>query len=432
MGHKLLSHKEANRLHVMKLVNAGTMTAAAAAQVLGLTKRQVFRLKTGIRRDGPSALAHGNRGRKPGNATTDEHRRLVVEKATDDYKGGSYEHMAELLGLRDGLKVGPKTVGRILKQAGVAHEHSHRAPKRFRRRERAAAEGVLVQTDASFHDWLEGRAPWLSLHGIVDDATSQILALHFREHEDGIGYFTVLRQVITAHGVPLAIYSDRHTIFLSPKDGKLSIEEQLARKTVKLTQFGRALDQLEIRHIKARTPQAKGRIERLWGTLQERMVLEMRLADIGSLAEANAFLPGFIERYNARFAVPPRQATPGYRAKPHPATLPGIIGFQHERKASKDSTISFEGTTYSLEAKKLRAGASVLVLVDLDGTLRARYDGLRYDLVAWEKPLAPEAAPLLPEKPAPAPRKPPSNHPWKRQAYVACARKEARLSAAGG
>ena len=226
MGDNLLSHKEASQLHVIKLVNAGTMTAAEAAEALGLTRRQIFRLKAGIKRDGPGALAHSNRGRTPGNATTNDQRRLVIEKATGDYKGGSYAHMAELLEKRDGLKRGAKTIGRILKQAGIAHDHTHRAPKRFRRRERAAAEGLFVQTDASFHDWLEGRGPWLSLHGIIDDATSKILAVHFREHEDATGYFTVLRQVITHHGVPLGLYSDRHTIFLSPKDGKLTIEEQ--------------------------------------------------------------------------------------------------------------------------------------------------------------------------------------------------------------
>ena len=190
---------------------------------------------------------------------------------------------------------------------------------------------------------------------------------------------------------------------------------------------------MEIQHKKARTPQAKGRIERLWGTLQERLLLEMRLAGVSTLEEANAFLPAYIERHNARFAEAPREAVPVYRPKVPPSKLPEIIGFQHERKAGRDSTISYVNQTYSLENKKLRAGATVLVLVDLDGTLRATYEGKRYDLVSWQAPEQPEKPrpTTFSPTPEPEPYRPPATHPWKKASYDSRVRKEARLAAVG-
>ena len=184
MGEIFLSTKEAKRLYVMERVLEGSWTASEAAKLLGLSIRQVFRLKGEMAANGEKGLVHKNRGRKPKHAVTEETRQLVIAQALGPYKGASYEHMAELLAERDGIRFCAKTIGRILKGTGIVHPHTHRSPRRFRRRERSSAEGMLIQIDASTHDWLEGRGPWLALHGAIDDATGKILALHFRPTED--------------------------------------------------------------------------------------------------------------------------------------------------------------------------------------------------------------------------------------------------------
>ena len=162
---------------------------------------------------------------------------------------------------------------------------------------------MLVQMDASPFAWLEGRGPSMSLHGAIDDATEMVPGLYFRPEEDTLGYVHFLKQIVKKHGIPKSLYSDGHTIFFSPKHGKLSIEEELAVRKVNLTQFARAIEQLGIGHIRALSPQAKGRVERLRGTLQHRLMVELRLAKATTLEEANEFLVGFIDRFNSRFAV---------------------------------------------------------------------------------------------------------------------------------
>jgi transposase len=415
-----LNPKEARRLHVIEQAIAGKLTNAQAATILHLSVRQVKRLKKGVKAQGAAFLVHKNRGRRPKHAIPNEVRDLVISLALGKYRNASAQQLAEFLAEDYNLTVSARSIARILKAAGIPLKHAKKQPKRHRSRDRMPAAGMLVQCDASPFAWFEDRGPMATLHGIIDDATGMILALFFRPTEDLLGYLVVLLKMLLAFGIPKALYSDRHTIFFSPKKDKLSIEDELAGKKVKLTQFGRVLNELGIEHIPALSPQAKGRIERLWGTLQDRLVLELRRAGISSIEEANAFLPSFIEKFNARFAKPPANPEPAFAPCPPRETLEHIICVKETRKASAGSTISFGGKTYQLltpagTVLPLAPRDTVEVLSHLDGSLSALYKGNHYrlrELLAANTPKPKE----LPKSP-PAPRKPyspPPTHPWRR------------------
>jgi transposase len=243
-GEVFLSTKEARRVYVMEQVVAGKITVRQGAKYLGLSERQVKRLKKGMKEKGVAALAHGNRGRTPKHTIPKNIRDVIVSLATGLYRNASAEHMAELSRLHQNISVSAKSITRILRQEGVWDPSVKKHRRRRKSRDRMPKEGMLIQVDASPFDWLEGRGPRLHLHGAIDDATSKVLALYFRPQEDLKGYFQVLRQVVARHGIPRGVYSDGHTIFFSPKTDKLTIEEELAGKQVSLTQLGRALDQL--------------------------------------------------------------------------------------------------------------------------------------------------------------------------------------------
>lgn len=411
-----MSKKEARRVYVMEQVVEGKMTVRQGAECLGLSERQVKRLKKGMKEKGVAALAHGNRGRTPKHTISKDIRDVIVSLATGLYKDASAEHMSELLSLNQKISVSGKSITRILRQEGVLDPHIKRHRRRRKSRDRMPKEGTLIQIDASPFDWLEGRGPRLHLHGAIDDATSKVLGLYFRLEEDLKGYLEVLRQVVTKHGVPRTVYSDGHTIFFSPKKDKLTIEEDLAGKQVALTQLGRALDQLGVCHLRAYSPQAKGRVERLWETLQSRLVVELRVAGISTVEEANLFLPGFIERFNKRFAVAAADPEPAYMPAITRDEADTILCVKEERTVSNGSVISYRGQTYRLVDQRQRVlslppRAKVEVLLHLDGSIDALYQGQRYIMEGFAVP-KPERRPPQPAQRKPVGRKPSPDNPW--------------------
>jgi hypothetical protein len=238
------------------------------------------------------------------------------------------------------------------------------------------AEGQLLQLDGSPHDWLEGRGSWLSLLGAIDDAPGRVPAAVFRVHEDAAGYLMVLRAIVTTKGLPEAIYRDRHGAFEPTRRRRRAEDGAPDEET--LSQVGRALTELGIGSVAARSPQAKGRIERLWGTFQDRLVVEMRLAGIADLAAENAFLPGFLARYDERFAVPAADPVPAWRPVPPGVRLERVLVFKYLRKVAKDHTIRLDGRVLQLPrwgAGASYAGRRVEVHVRLDGSVVA--DGAR-------------------------------------------------------
>ena len=237
--------------------------------------------------------------------------RRPIRLARTTYAGFNDHHLCEKLCEVEGFSLSRETLRRLLRQAGLGSPRKRRAPAHRQRRLRSAREGELVQLDGSPHDWLEGRGPRLTALGLQDDATGKILAAQFFPSESALGYLSLLRQLLRRHGTPLAFYGDHSGIFVR-NDDFWSVEEQLAGKR-QPTQFGRALEQLGITFIAARSPQAKGRVERLWGVLQDRLTSELRLAQAGDLDSANAVLRLFIADYNRRFARRPRETQTAWR-----------------------------------------------------------------------------------------------------------------------
>ena len=237
---------------------------------------------------------------------------------------------------------------------------------------RSAHEGELVELDGSPHDWLQARGPHLTALGLQDDATGKILAAQFFPTESAFGYLWLLRQLLRRYGTPLAFYGDRSSIFLRNDDAR-SLAEQLAGKRDP-TQFGRALDQLGITFIAARSRQAKGRVERLWGVLQDRLTSELRLAQASDLHSANAVLARFIADYNRRFARRPRETTTAWR--PAPPHLDRICCFTHARVVSNDNVVQWDGRRFQIPPQGRRfsfAGAKVNLYQALDGRIDLYY-----------------------------------------------------------
>lgn len=358
------------RALVLTRLLAGKISIADATLALGLSERSVRRLRSRFVSAGPDALVHGNAGRRPAHALDPRVARRVVAFAQDGYAGLNDTHLSELLAEREGVVVSRRSVQRILRGAGIASPRKRRAPRFRSRRERRSAEGLLVQLDASPHRWLGAQGPELALIGAIDDATGKLLGAVFQEHEDAAGYLRVLAQVLARYGVPHAVYNDRHSVFwIKPRADETLIDE-LGRER-QPTQVGRAFAELEVEMIFASSPQAKGRIERLWGTLQDRLLGEMRLARIATLAAANVFLAGYLERHNRRFAVLPAEPTAAWRALPADSAIADCCCLKYGRYVANDNTIRHEGVVVQLPPRiqGTYAGRRVEVRHHLDGSV---------------------------------------------------------------
>ena len=387
-----LDAKAQQRLLVLTHVLAGELEVGDAAAYLRLSTRQVHRLCERLRADGAAGLVHGNRGRTPANRVDDALRASIVDKALTTHTGFNPVHLAETLAESDPSVPSARTVQRILVQAGVSPPRTRRSPAHRSRRERMPRAGMLLQTDGSLHDWLEGRGPRMTLVAGIDDATGTVTGGVFRAAEDAAGYFEMLLQTLRRHGLPLALYSDLSGVFIKDPSRPPTLAEQLTGRT-SLTQVGRALDDLGVRWIGARSPEAKGRVERLWGTLQDRLVSELRRAGVGTLEGANEMLAWYLPRHNRRFAVEPAEPDAAWR--PWPAAVPpeAVLCFEYPRRVDRDATVSWYGGSLSLPQRRGGlgwAGRRVLVQERLDGSLWARDGGDLYPLAA-----APSTAPVL-------------------------------------
>ena len=374
-----MNAKEQQRAMVLNQVERRELTGQQAAVLVGLSLRQVRRLLARYRGEGVAALAHGNRGRAPVHRIAEQTRERVVELAQGPYKGLNHYHLQEMLAEREELVLSRSSLWRILAGARVASPRQRRAPQHRRRRERYPQEGMLLQVDGSRHDWLQGRGPYLSLVGAIDDATGTVPYALFRQQEDAQGYLLLLREIIHGKGMPLALYSDRHSIFqVNPQQGE-SLEDQLAGGRKPTTQVGRALQELGVQLIVALSPQAKGRIERLWGTFQDRLVSELRLAGATTVEEANQVLWAFLPRFNARFAVPPAQPGSAYRPVEPGLCLEGVLCFKYQRTVARDNTVKLGEHTLQLLPGSDRysyARARVELQERLDGSLVVLYQGM--------------------------------------------------------
>lgn len=388
-----MTAKEQTRLQVLNAVVAKQWPASQAAEVLGISERHVWRLLAAYREEGAAALAHGNRGHTPANATPNAVRERVVALARGPYSGINHTHLSELLAEREGLALSRSTVRRFMAGAGLPSPRFRRPPRHRTRRQRMPEEGMLLQLDGSHHAWLEERGPRLCLLLAIDDATGTAPHAVFQEQETTEGYLHLLRGIVAHHGVPLAVYTDRHAAFLH-RNASLEVPSGAYRSH---TQLGRALRELGITQVFALSPEGKGRVERANGTFQDRLVAELRLAGATTLEDANRVLSVFLPRFNERFGVPAAQAGVAYRQPDVDLDVDGVLCIKERRQVARDNTVQYHGRVLQLFPDAHRptyAGARVEVQHRLDGRVLVCYGG---------KVLTPQDAPPL-ARPRCAPR----------------------------
>ena len=369
-----MNQQEQARIQVLNSVLEYQLPIAQAAEIMGVSERHTKRLLAAYRRDGAAALAHGNRGRRPHNAVPETAAATVVKLASNGYAGANHSHFTELLREREGINLSRPTVRRILVKEGIGSPRSRRSQQHRFRRRRMPQEGMLVQIDGSQHPWVEDRGPKLTLLIAVDDATGTVSQAVFHTTEDTRGYLVLLEGLICQWGIPLAIYSDRHAAF-----------KYNARKKpvpMETTQFARVMRELGVQQIFALSAQAKGRVERMLETFQDRLVTELRLAGASNIDEASLVLREYLPRFNTRFSVAAEQPKPVYRPVPEELSLTETICLKDTRKVARDNTVKYQWRILQLLPEAERpsyAGLRVDVLERADGELMIRYQGQAVD-----------------------------------------------------
>jgi len=418
-----MSKQERSRAQVMRELDEGRIKRRCAAQQLNLSVRQIIRLLKIFRRFGDEGLISKKRGR-PSHHQLDPHAKqraleLLQTRYADFGPTFAHEKLTEV----HHLALGRETVRGLMMQAGLWHPRRARKPVVHPLRERRARMGELVQIDGSPYAWFEERAPVCSLLVFIDDATGRLLELLFTEAESTFSYFEAAEHYFQRYGKPLAFYSDKLGVF--------RINQTNAVTSSGLTQFGRAMEQLTIEVICANTPQAKGRVERANQTLQDRLVKEMRLRGISSMAAGNAYLPDFIADFNVRFAVPPRQPEDAHRPLLLQDDLARILTIQEPRILSKNLTVQYQNAIYQIQSKRpgyaLRH-ARVIVCENRRHEITIEYKRKLLDYTVYRP--APRQAQVVSSKqltmrldtltlPTKCTKKhkpyiPPSDHPWRR------------------
>jgi transposase len=439
-----LTRRENQRASALGSARCTGKTNKQIAEALELSVRQVQRLKKALREEGPIGLAHGNRGSEAAHAIPEAVAVRVVELYETKYAGFNFSHFHEKLLESEAIEISRPTVGRVLRKAGYRSPRKRRANKHRSRRERRACEGAMLQLDGSPHDWLESRGPKMCLVGAIDDATGKVVGVLFRQYEDAQGYFLMMRHVVNHYGIPETVYHDHHGIFERDSKKDEALWEQLEGKRAP-TQFGRLMEELGIRQIPANSPQAKGRIERLWGTFADRLTSELRLANARTIEEANEVLRTVVIKHNQKFHRQPHDPQSAYRKPDKRMDLDELFCFKYKRSVAMDNTVSFFGTTIQIQpgpARRSYARCLVDIHERFDGSFRVYYQG---DCIAKTQPPAVPppvirvrnsngryteecqwTAPKQPPQPKPdrppaaekpksiTPNKPAPDHPWRK------------------
>jgi transposase len=367
-----MSVREARRLGPMEDALKGRITNREGAERAGLSLRQFRRVKERVRRLGPEGLLHGNRGRPSGRRLAEEVRERIAFWLRRPEVRVNDCHITEKLWELEGLRVSRETVRRVRRELEIAPKRRRRPRRHRRRREREARCGAMILVDGSPFAWLGHGTERFDLLGAMDDATGQILSLAFRPHEDLHGYALILHETFTTHGLPERIYGDRSGVF-ERHDTHWTIDEELQGRR-QPTQLRQVIEDLDVEYIAALSPQAKGRIERLWQTLQDRLVVELRLRRIPSREEAAAFLPEFIADFNHRFALPARESHAAWRRPPR--ELDRILCCRYTRTVANDNTARLEERTVHVPpgpARRSYAQCRVELRELLDGRLLVLY-----------------------------------------------------------
>ena len=406
---------------VIRKAKEGKLTTGQAAAKLGVSKQYVNRLKRSYAAKGALAFRHGNGGKDRPWKTKPATEAKIIALYRDKYAGFNFKHFLEKLNEEEGVAISYEPLRRILTSAGFKSPKGHKGKKEKAEhpsRPRRQCFGELLQIDASIHNWFGEALPKATLHGAIDDATGTVMGLFFDKEETLKGYYEMMWQILNKYGIPEAFYGDNRTIF---EFRKLSEKNQTIDRDVHIN-FKRMCQQLGIELITTSVSQAKGRIERLWGTLQSRLISALRLRGTTTIDEANAYLPEFMADYNRRFAAKPDMESSLFAASPSPKEIDFYLSVEFQRTADSGSSFGFEGKRNQLIDEdgmiaKIPPKTVVDIYVTRSGKRVAVFDGRLWNLVDIERRQAePKPKPVGRPKFVPGP-----NHPWRR--YVLKAKK---------
>lgn len=366
-----ISERDIGRHHLLRMVLEGRLTLADAAEKMGVSYRHAKRLRKSFECDGIVGLLHGNRGRVPANKISDDLRSRVLELSAERYCVFNDTHFTEMLAQREDIAVSRETVRKIRREEGIKPKSKRRARKHHKRRPRKASEGLMMLWDGSPHRWFGPDVEPCCVMAAIDDATSKIVGLFFTEVECSWAYLELLRRVVTSYGIPASVYQDRHSS-LRRNDDFWSIEEELAGRQDP-TQVGSALEALGIEPIFAMTPQAKGRVERLFKTLHDRLFAMLDLEGITDIAGANEYAPGFIAEFNEKFTMPAADTQSAWRKPRRTLELERVLSFEYKATVGNDNAVRFGGITIDIAPgpdKRSYAGIKAELRQLLDGSWR--------------------------------------------------------------
>ena len=388
----MLKQKDLKRATLIEACINGQCTVKQVATALGLSERRVKQIKKEVKENGVKSIQHGNRGRKPKNTISDETRKTILNlRSTYQYELSNFKHFQELLKERENIDISYSALYNILHKAGFKSPKKHRKSKLHHRRKRKESEGMMLQADGTPFDWF-GTGEKYSLHGFIDDATGKITGLYMCKNECLLGYLEVLRQTLENYGIPISLYPDKYSVFFPPKkvNDHLTIEEQLNGRQKGITQFGRIVEELGIEMFPANSPQAKGRIERLWETLQSRLVTEFRINNITSIEKANDFLLQYINIYNSKFAIQASNSKSVFLKLPKKYNLDELLCVRFERTIDNAGVFSIKNSKFQILDKNLPPKTKISVYLSKKVGMFVKinnkvYDVLPLDLISKDK-----------------------------------------------
>ncbi len=419
-----MSRQEAKRLHIIHQAIDQKITQAEAATIIALSDRQIRRMINRIRKEGDEGICHRSRGKTSNHRIPKKIKDKTLKLFREQYKDFNLVHATEKLFEVHGITINDETLRLWLNKAEIPYK-KRKARKHRQRRERKAHLGELVQIDGSHHDWFEGRGPICVFMGYIDDATNTVYG-RFYDYEGTMPAMDSMKRYIKRYGIPQSVYLDKHSTYKSWAEP--TIEEQLNNQRP-MSHFEKSLDELSAKVIHANSPQAKGRVERLFKTLQDRLVKEMRLKGIRNVEQANEFLKTYLPKHNRQFKKEAASEADLHRPAPHSRELDRILCIKEERTVKNDFTVAHNGTLYQID-EVIRA-KKVIVEERLDGTLHITYKGRdlhHHEIIARPRKENPEVTVSIRKKKG---WTPPADHPWRRLLKPPQRTKEQLLQAVG-
>ena len=369
------------KLIVIQSVIDGKRTGKEASNKLNLSERQVWRLVKKVKDNGIKGIKHGNCFNKHPRFITDQFKNKIKNlKLSDDYCDTNFVHFLELLNERENITLSYTSLYKILTEFGIKSKKKHKDRKTHRQRKRKSRLGDLVQADGTPFDWFRDGHMY-SIHAFIDDATGKVLGAYMCEHECLLGYLETLRQMLTDYGIPKCLYPDKFSVFFPTKSQKLTIEEQLQGKEKPTTQFKRIIDVLGIDMFPASTSQAKGRIERLWNTFQDRLITEFKLANVKNIDQANIFLKKYLKKYNKKFAVQAENPESNFIPIPSYIDLDLLLAIKLTRKIDNSGSFTIHSKKFQILNNNILPNTKVNIYISKKIGIIAEHNNTKYKVI---------------------------------------------------